>query len=659
MLISSISLILLIIFCCYLPAFLWFHDHSCPLRLAHTGIYVAAGLGSIGMLVIVAKSAGIDMRYSLLPGLLLSIYAVIKYGKACMPVIQRSRQDLYSLAVFALCLIYFFHILVPGLLMGRGAYPAIFLAVDSPYYLGQIHELIRNASWPPLSLSFLGQSRGYHYGAQSVCALFSALTGFPPHASAFLIYMPLVTSGILCAVWLIIQEITRKSQLVCIGISLLLFSIYYPVWDIANIFYRAVFHIRALGNFKHLPLDPESLSSGYPMLGSQFGIFVTFVLLYCLRNFSLPSRQRLAMFVVGILIVFKSPYVIPLGTGFGLWVLYEVYQSRQYSLCMAPAGALLINIALQYISKPTELFSLVFAPWQFFLDTEQLVDTCGTLLIYGFPLYAIYTSVIRSRLHYRAWQYWGFFILPPLVLTNIFCVAKEGVLSPRNFFQLLNLLPIFWAMFVFTILQANWDSILPRQRIMVMFATLVIIIAPVGHRAVHAVVPLIAPQYAHEYVNNRNLAEVLMRIPVKNSVIVTNDFRYPAQNYRRDLAQLQFPALFGHQTYAINFRYERYKDSDPRLALQQRFRKSEWEPGLEVFARQSGWTHLVIHRPSPHPQQIPLPLLFENEEYQVYTFKSISMGDVYDSFPHAKGDGQTLPHTSIEFQKMASIQPLR
>jgi hypothetical protein len=137
----------------------------------------------------------------------------------------------------------------------------------------------------------------------------------------------------------------------------------------------------------------------------------------------------------------------------------------------------------------------------------------------------------------------------------------------------------------------------------------------------HTFIPLVAPEYGHEYVDNRPLAEALATIPVNGSVIVTNDFRYPAENYTKDLRQAQFPALFGHQAYAINFVYERYPDSRKRLALQQRFRNPEWDPELERIAGRLGWTHLVIRRAAPHPKEIPLPLVFENEAYQVYEFK--------------------------------------
>ena len=88
--------------------------------------------------------------------------------------------------------------------------------------------------------------------------------------------------------------------------------------------------------------------------------------------------------------------------------------------------------------------------------------------------------------------------------------------------------------------------------------------------------------------------------------------------------QVKFSGIFGHQMFAVNYIYERYYDKNlqHKIELQQRFRSSTWDVELDQLAQELGWTHLIIYRPSPHPEYIPLPLLFENEEYQVYAFKN-------------------------------------
>jgi hypothetical protein len=74
---------------------------------------------------------------------------------------------------------------------------------------------------------------------------------------------------------------------------------------------------------------------------------------------------------------------------------------------------------------------------------------------------------------------------------------------------------------------------------------------------------------SHEAVNLVDHKQCLDNIPVENSVIFTNSFKYPAENYRRDDFALQLTAPLGHQAYASNFAYERYKLVNDRIELQK------------------------------------------------------------------------------------------
>jgi hypothetical protein len=101
---------------------------------------------------------------------------------------------------------------------------------------------------------------------------------------------------------------------------------------------------------------------------------------------------------------------------------------------------------------------------------------------------------------------------------------------------------------------------------------------------------------------------------------VTNDLRYPADDYKRDHRQMQIPALFGHQAYAANTRYERDPTAERRIAQQARLARKAWDPELPRIAAEEGWTHLLIHKGAPYPEEIPLTAQFENDRYIVYTF---------------------------------------
>jgi hypothetical protein len=84
---------------------------------------------------------------------------------------------------------------------------------------------------------------------------------------------------------------------------------------------------------------------------------------------------------------------------------------------------------------------------------------------------------------------------------------------------------------------------------------------------------------------------------------------------------MQIPAIFGHQAYGANTTYERNASADLRNAQQARLAKDSWDPDIHRIAEEEGWTHLLIHKLAPYPDDIPLTKLFENQRYIVYAFE--------------------------------------
>jgi hypothetical protein len=165
-----------------------------------------------------------------------------------------------------------------------------------------------------------------------------------------------------------------------------------------------------------------------------------------------------------------------------------------------------------------------------------------------------------------------------------------------------------------------WDASRKRLNTAVLLYLGLLFALPLAHKTTHALIYLVRPALGHEYVDNRPIAEALAQITVEGSVIVTNDLRYPADNFKRDQRQMQIPALFGHQAYAVNTSFEPYPEAGERIEEQGKLAKSDWSPEIADLAREHGWTHLLIHKPAPHPDEIPLDKLFENERYAVYRF---------------------------------------
>jgi hypothetical protein len=109
-------------------------------------------------------------------------------------------------------------------------------------------------------------------------------------------------------------------------------------------------------------------------------------------------------------------------------------------------------------------------------------------------------------------------------------------------------------------------------------------------------------------------------IPTRDTTVVTNDLRYPAGHFARDNRQMQIPALFGHQAFAVNYVYEVYAFSGERRELQTLLQAPEWSAAVEDAARRHRWTHLLIRKDAAHPDPIPLERIFESDLYSVFRF---------------------------------------
>src|SRR5437763_14794214 len=101
------------------------------------------------------------------------------------------------------------------------------------------------------------------------------------------------------------------------------------------------------------------------------------------------------------------------------------------------------------------------------------------------------------------------------------------------------------------------------------------------------------PDSGHEFADNRTIAAALAAIPVNRSIIVTNDLRYPTDNFGRDDRQMQIPALFGHQAFSANFAYEPIEERRP---LQQLLQRPDWSDAILTAARDHHWTHFLIRK---------------------------------------------------------------
>jgi len=167
---------------------------------------------------------------------------------------------------------------------------------------------------------------------------------------------------------------------------------------------------------------------------------------------------------------------------------------------------------------------------------------------------------------------------------------------------------------------SGWPAFSAARKAVVALAAALTFVPPALVSLYYSRVLVEAPQAAHEFVDNHALGEALRVIPVDGSLLVTNDLRYPAGGFARTNRQMQIPALFGHQAFAINYAYEVYGFSPERMALQKLLEQEDWTSAIDDAARRHGWTHFIVRKDASHPRDIPLTRIFDSPEYEVFRF---------------------------------------
>jgi hypothetical protein len=252
--------------------------------------------------------------------------------------------------------------------------------------------------------------------------------------------------------------------------------------------------------------------------------------------------------------------------------------------------------------------------------------------MYSVPIFSILLLILFTRKIPEMLENRNLILLmmvSPILLTNIFAVTDDripgDVLLETNFNQINDSLIIsaglLTALLICALLfkKKYYTIIISYSVVFIVLCLPIMHIFTLSWRFYHN------PETGHEYVDNTAIADALKAIPIQNSIIVTNDFRYPADNYKRDLRQMQIPALFGHQCYACNFKYQIYEESSRRLKQQRLLSLSNWQSRLGRVAINNDWTHLLIHKKYLHPSNIPYSVLKENDQYIVYDLKTVDL----------------------------------
>ena len=493
--------------------------------------------------------------------------------------------------------------------MAPGSFPPVFYNVDTAYGLEKVHAIVAADSYPPPSLGNVGVSRTYHYGSYAMAALVSRGSGLPPHQALFVFVLPLLVAGVLASAFAIARFVGPAVPR-SVAVPLLLLSVpslYVPFWERLGPRLGAVMADAAFWGV--LSNEGANVGGDFVVLGSIAAIAAT------------PAwGWMLPAFLIGSAVMVKSTTGMGLVAGFGLaegWRMFTARRPWPSPLAVGAAAVFIATCAAFLLVSFEGTFRLEATAFYHLLHTwpAGLAMDLGWLLLPAAIVLA--SGVADSERRSLPFLLMG---LGPLLVVNVSHlnhVLPGGVGTGNDWLQTLRATPLLLHAFVLSVASRRWSRIGRPRRVAFITAAALAIVPVVIAAGGYTYTLITRPSDGYEFVDNRSMAAALATIPTRGSVIVTNDLRYPAGRFARDERQMQIPALFGHQAFAVNYIYEAVEE---RRDLQQLLKQLEWGPAIPEAARRHGWTHYLVRKDYPHPSQVPLERLFENEEYVVYAF---------------------------------------
>ena len=565
-----------------------------------------------------------------MPAALLAVALRVRGRTAFEWTIQPMRMGWDGAAATALVAILMAPTIITFFRMAPGPFPQVFYNVDTAYSLEKVHALVVARSFPPPSLSNLGVVRTYHYGVHAMAALVARGSGLLPHHALFLVVLPLLAVGMVAAAVAAVRCIAPQVPLT-VGVPLLLVAAPLLTRSFSDGFGPRLWADAAAGRFTFDWINADYVSWG---ILSNEAANTDFLILGTIAAVAAAPVYgwMLPAFLIGSSVLFKTTTGIALVAGLVLSETWRAIASKRYW----PSGPLLLTLlvfATTFGAFYLVSFDSAFRVQPYLLDHIRnigpgglvtwrgvLIDTIWLLL----PVLAVATAVRTAT---KAKEPSGsgsapflLMAIAPLVVVNttrLVHVGNGGEGAGLDWVQIPHAVPFMMHAFALSLASARWHSIATPRRAAFLLASAVVLAPVVIAADTYSLRLLRFPESGHEFADNRQIAEALATIPTSGTIIVTNDLRYPADNFGREDRQMQIPAIFGHQAFSANFSYE---PVDERRPLQELLQRPQWSDAIAVAARQYHWTHLLIHKDYVHPKPIPLRRTFENGSYAVYEF---------------------------------------
>ena len=599
------------------------------LTLTEILVFTFIGIMACSVLDLAILANGFNRNITLALTIPAALYGIYKAFSCHVLINMPTRESVIASALLLLLLFSFaFNYLAPG----TGSFPPIFINVDTPFYLSQTHALINETTWPAASLNVSGVRVAYHYGVQNAAALISRFSGAPAHISLFTICCGLMVVVMGATIYSIARSLKGR----------------WPLWFPIGLLFVFVIELSpALGHIRLGSL--YALPNKTPHPGGLFGYTAALICAYAITAGRITDARLVATVTI-ISAASRTTNFLALIMGFGLQSLLKTFERRSlwaalpFVVAACLSALLIVTFAYgssgatlkiapgslvtssDYSEKVDHLTEAVSSgnyraaykrAADIFLSSAAAISFLLTIIAFGFSISSIRLDIFA-------------YIVPPLLFLNLFAFDNTGFVpaageNTHNLSQALsNMLAaqifFWWALLVayigtYKALRQNWLASVSAVGLHILIGT------AIGVALIQTISIIKDPTKTYEYVDNRTIADALKHIPVQGSVLVTNDVRYPANNFARNDRQFQLAAVLGHQNFASTLRYVPAPDAPARKRLNAMLAGTAWSDELNEAAKKYGWTHFIVHKSAPHPEQIPLRAIYENNDYIVYQFQ--------------------------------------
>ena len=588
---------------------------------AQSIVAMAFGLASIGTLAMLCTRFGLPDY--LIEGLLVTASGGLLLRQHRLPSMVQISPSIsrgWQLVAVLILLLPLTYVFVSAWLGGRGAAPLIVLSEDYASDLSYVQSLLTSAEIPPTITAFAGHTMGYHYGTLEAAAHLVRRSGIPAHAALIFIVLPLLWSAAAASIWLIARRWSRDHHelvLIMAPLALTLFlshDVMRPDWRVMKILSGWITgHPIGLKPFIGIALPHATVSSG---------ICFSWAMLMLLYFWSNHSARWLAALAIGVLAVFDVFFFASTGLVFGVWSLWQARQPGQRYQIVFPAIALVIGFALLHLIGGADAGARI--GWIVFGNAYTNHFAAGVLRD-AIPMAAIIAfGVCLSATRDFRLLVCGLAGLTMILfsITSLTALYYGGASeSNLNWFRWLFIVPALLAIGTAGSVRAIRDQHRRWPRFVLAALLIWALVLPLLRYPIVALQTLVAPtSRGYDTVDVTMLTEALATIPVKGSLLVVNDLRYPATNSPDNAPVI--PAIYGHQCYICAiWPSQVWADEMGSRRDQIRLLQSDpWPEQLTGLAHQLGWTHLLIRKDGPHATSIPLKLLYENQDYAVYQF---------------------------------------